>query len=377
MQLSPLSPLALVTLLLASAAPLQDGAPPAEDEAQELSPAAAAVSAFAAPLYLDPLPPPVRSVRNIQLVHTGVPNVSREVTRTPEEAEQLAAHIVALLRSGEDFGKLAIEYSAAKNAGLGAVLGTFPPGLLAPRMDEFLYAAEIGEVSEPIATANGVHVLQRIESFAATLHIHIRGKSDESKQKIETLLERARAGEDFAELAHQHSQDKYSADRGGQFTIFERGPKDRLLKEAAFSARVGEVVGPIASPVGFHLIKRVPIEGHDPALFEDSQVRIRAILISHDNTALGGITAKRNQVEARQLADDLHARIVAGEDMEQLARQINDDLGGLERGGDIGWVHRHNPRSSSFLDRCFQAEPGELLDPILTNLGWVILRREL
>jgi hypothetical protein len=63
--------------------------------------------------------------------------------------------------------------------------------------------------------------------------------------------------------------------------------------------------------------------------------------------------------------------------MAAMAREHDDDFGGRERAGDLGWVHRENPRVAVFLSRAFRAEPGELLDPILTNMGWVLLRREL
>ena len=105
-------------------------------------------------------------------------------------------------------------------------------------------------------------------------------------------------------------------------------------------------------------------------------VRLRAIVIAHDNTPLGGPAAQRTLADAEKLARELHARIKGGEDMVAIARATNDDLRGKERAGDLGWVHRGNPRSAPFLDRAFTAQPGELLDPVLTNAGWVLLRRE-
>jgi len=365
------------SLLLAALAllPLQDPAPGAAPHAPPAAPPPRA-SALVVPLYLDESPPPVRSLRLIHLVYAGAQGAERSVTRTQAEAQELAQHLVVLLRAGESFDDLAREYSAAKNASTGGVLGSFPPGLLSPPMDAFLFSAEVGDVSEPIAMPNGIHVVQRIESFAATRHILVRGKAAADKEKAEALKARALAGEDFGELARTSSDDGISAPRGGLFTLFERGASDRLLKEAAFGLKVGEIAGPIESSVGYHLIQRVPLEGHPLDLRELTMVRLRAILIAHDNTPLGGPANKRTMPEAEKLAHELHDRIRGGEDMAALAREYDDDPGGQERAGDLGWVHRGNPRAAPILEQTFNGEPGQLYDPILTSAGWVILRRE-
>jgi len=365
------SPL-LAVLALLSLLSLQD-APP---EAAPQPPAPPPVSALVAPLYLGESPPPVRSLRLIHLVYAGAEGAARDVTRTHEEALELAQHIALLLRSGESFDELAREYSGAKNAGTGGVLGSFPQGLLAPPMDAFLFGAGVGDVSEPIEMPNGVQVLQRIETFAATRHILVRGKTEAERKEAESLKARALAGEDFGELARESSDDGISAPRGGLFTLFERGPADRLLKEAAFGLKVGEIAGPIESSAGYHLIQRVPLEGHPLDLREVTMVRLRAILIAHDNTPLGGPANKRTMPEAEKLAHELHDRIRGGEDMAALAREYDDDLGGQERAGDLGWVHRGNPRAAPILEQTFNGEAGQLYDPILTSAGWVILRRE-
>jgi len=335
------------------------------------------ISAFAAPLYLGELPPEVRSLRLIQLIHADVPKAARNVTRTHEETLALGDHIRAMLDLGKGFDELSREYSAAENAERGGVMGSFPEGLLAPQMDAFLFSADVGAVSKPIDLPTGVYVLQRIETYAATRHIFVKGNGEEHRARVQALRERIDAGEDFGAVALEASEDPYSQARGGLFTLFERGANDRLLKAAAFSARVGETVGPIRSPNGWHLIQRVPVEGHPSDLAEHSLIRVRAILISHDNTPVGVVSAPRPMNDAKNLAAEIHDRIRSGEDMAALAREFNDDPGGKERAGDIGWVHRNNPRNASFLTQLFKLGAGEMVGPVLTNAGYVIARREL
>ena len=77
----------------------------------------------------------------------------------------------------------------------------------------------------------------------------------EAKQQIEALRERAEQGEDFAELAKNHSQDPGSAESGGDLGYFGRGVMDPAFEEAVFAMQPGEVSEPVRSSFGFHLIK--------------------------------------------------------------------------------------------------------------------------
>lgn len=347
-------------------------APPQEAEGGDMP----LVSTLTAPLFLQQEQPETRSLRHIHLFHTGVEGAPLDVTRSPEEARELGARIVRELDAGADFEALAKRWSDAKDADRGAILGTFPRSMLAPVFEDFLFSAEVGEYGGPFETETGVHVLQRVERDAACLQILVRGHEDESLRKINALLERVRAGEDFAELAREHSENPVSAARGGQLKIYERGPQDRMIKAAAFRAKVGEVVGPVLSSSGYSLIKRVPVDQVDPSLRDRTWVRARAIVLAYDGAAGARDTTGRTIEEAELLAEELHARIANGEDMAELARTFDDDVTGRERGGDLGWLHRRNPKMTPVLQRAFLAEPGELLDPIPTTSGFLIVRRE-
>ncbi len=68
------------------------------------------------------------------------------------------------------------------------------------------------------------------------------------------VLERAKNGEDFAELAKTYSADN-SAENGGDLNFFKRGAMVKPFEDAAFSAKVGEVVGPVYTQFGIHIIK--------------------------------------------------------------------------------------------------------------------------
>jgi peptidyl-prolyl cis-trans isomerase D len=82
----------------------------------------------------------------------------------------------------------------------------------------------------------------------------------EAKAKAEDLLKQIRAGADFAKLAKENSQDPGSAAQGGDLGFFGHGIMDKPFEDAAFSMQVGDVVGPVRSAFGYHLIKLLEVK---------------------------------------------------------------------------------------------------------------------
>ena len=120
-----------------------------------------------------------------------------------------------------------------------------------------------------------------------------------------------------------------------------------LLKSAAFRLRVGEVSEPIRTPLGWHLLQRVAPETLDQALAEPSFVRLRGILLRVDESTPGA----RDRARTFELAQRIHERLRSGEEMRALAREFDEDPGGREREGDLGWIHRGQPGLARELKR--------------------------
>ncbi len=77
----------------------------------------------------------------------------------------------------------------------------------------------------------------------------------EKKQEIEKILEKAKAGEDFAELAKQYSEDPSKAN-GGDLGSFKREDMVKPFADKAFSMEVGQISEPVKTRYGWHLIKK-------------------------------------------------------------------------------------------------------------------------
>jgi len=77
----------------------------------------------------------------------------------------------------------------------------------------------------------------------------------EAKRKLaEELLKRARAGEDFAKLAKEYSEDPGSKDKGGEYK-FPRGQMVPEFESAAFSLGTNQISDVVTTQFGYHIIK--------------------------------------------------------------------------------------------------------------------------
>lgn len=99
--------------------------------------------------------------------------------------------------------------------------------------------------------------------------------SQSVRDLIADLKERAQGGEDFGELAKKYSEDESNRERGGDLSFFKRGAMVRPFEEAAFGAQAGELVGPVQTQFGVHLIKVVEKKTEN----NEEQVRASHILL--------------------------------------------------------------------------------------------------
>ena len=88
-----------------------------------------------------------------------------------------------------------------------------------------------------------------------------------ARQKAEDILKRVRAGEDFAALAKQYSDDPGSKDKGGDLGWFGRGQMVKQFEDAAFALKDNQISDIVESPYGFHIIQ---VTGHRMSSGNDS-----------------------------------------------------------------------------------------------------------
>lgn len=105
------------------------------------------------------------------------------------------------------------------------------------------------------------------------------GAEEEARRRgeAETTLQRIQAGEDFAALASQLSEDPVSAQQGGDLGFFKRGEMVKPFEETAFGLKPGVVSDPVRTDFGYHLIKVEEMQeaGYEPVEAVRTELRTR------------------------------------------------------------------------------------------------------
>ncbi|MCA1761932.1 MAG: peptidylprolyl isomerase [Flavobacteriales bacterium] len=173
--------------------------------------------------------------------------------------------------SPETFGEVAEKQSedpsAANNKG---DLGYFTGLQMVYPFENAVYQTKVGEIGGPVRTKFGYHLVKvenRREARGQIKAAHIMIRSEESdpedvressKQRADEVYEKLESGESFEELAKKYSDDRSSANKGGELPAFGTGRMVPEFEEAAYGIRnPGEVVGPVKSMYGWHIIKLI------------------------------------------------------------------------------------------------------------------------
>ena len=102
---------------------------------------------------------------------------------------------------------------------------------------------------------------------------HILFNKDQ-KEKAEEVKAELQNGADFAALARENSQDPGSAEKGGDLGCLGKGETVPPFEEATFAAEQGEIVGPVETEFGFHIIEVTEIREEQTQPLEDVEAQI-------------------------------------------------------------------------------------------------------
>jgi peptidyl-prolyl cis-trans isomerase SurA len=213
-----------------------------------------------------------RQKQDVRLSHILVQVNTKGPNQKKEEAKKKLENIKQQLREGKSFAELAETYSEDKNTkdkggDLGFITAYLPTGFY--ELENAMYTLNPNEVSEPIETKLGYHLIKVTEKRPARGQIQVahifrkidktnRESVEESKKIVDSLYVALQAGSDFAELARSYSEDKNTKDKGGVLAPFGIGVYDSKFEDEAFRLdKDGDLSRPIRTDVGYHIIKRI------------------------------------------------------------------------------------------------------------------------
>ena len=290
------------------------------------------------------------------------------------EVQTQAEAIVAEARGGADFAELARQYSEDDGTKeLGGDLGPISPGQMVPEFEGAAYALDQGEISDPVSSMFGVHIIKATEKTGGTTQ-----SLNEVRESIVDLLKQesadarasALAEAMAAEITTAADMDDAARRRGlePQVTGFV-SPGEPILglgfssevTARAFQLGQGQVAGPIQTPTGPAFVTVVGIQ--DPSIppLEEVEARVRDDVIR--KKAFAAAQARAAEVATLlQTADDF----TQAAETEELEVSTSD---AIARGAAVPGVGLNAAVEAV----AFSLSAGETSDPVLTGNSAVIL----
>jgi peptidyl-prolyl cis-trans isomerase SurA len=204
---------------------------------------------------------------------------------------------------------------------------------------------------------HAAHIMYQISEFAEptdTLAIY---------NKLIDIRNKALAGEDFATLAKQFSQDKKSNSIGGDLGWFRAMRFLYPLEKAAYTTPVGQISMPIRTKGGFHLVKvieRRPYSG--------------SVLVQHILKSVIPNAPESESLKAKAKLDSLYILIAKGAAFEDLCRRYSDDTKYKNFGGNLPAFAIGSREEVAFEQAAFALKVGEVSKPVRTTSGWHLIK---
>jgi peptidyl-prolyl cis-trans isomerase SurA len=208
----------------------------------------------------------------LNLSHILLPLPENPTQQQVDDQESLAKQLVSEAKSGSDFGKLAITYSADPQALKGGNMGWGRIQELPSLFAQALVTAKKGDIIGPIRSGVGFHILKvndmrgDNQSISVT-EVHARHillkpspimTDDQARQKLQEVAAEIKSGKlTFADAAKQLSQDPGSANQGGDLGWSSPEVFDPAFRDALLRLQKGQMSGPVHSSFGWHLIQLI------------------------------------------------------------------------------------------------------------------------
>lgn len=207
-------------------------------------------------------------------LHIRVPFIADAAGKTSDKQKKQALTVATqiaknLQAENANIEQIMTDAQANYNAQIqGGDMGYHVAAELPTELSKNITALEVGQVTNPIATAEGYNVIKLVDKRGGqqkiidqwhTRHILISPSTalpaDMAKQQIDTIYEKLRQGEDFATLASTYSKDPGSASNGGDLGWVSEGDMVPSFEAMMKKTSVNDYSVPFQTQFGWHIVK--------------------------------------------------------------------------------------------------------------------------
>jgi peptidyl-prolyl cis-trans isomerase SurA len=186
---------------------------------------------------------------------------------------------------------------------------------------------------------------------------------EQAKTRANKVIELLNKGSDFAKIATASSGGSQALE-GGDMGWMNINSMPTLFAEAVQKKSKDDLIGPIRSGAGFHILKVKDLRGIEKV--EIAEVNARHILITP--------SVILSDEKAEKMLKEFRGQILAGEaDFAALAKEHSADPGSALKGGELGWADP-NIYVPEFIATLTKLEVDEISDPVRTQYGWHLMQ---
>ncbi|MTC56672.1 MULTISPECIES: peptidylprolyl isomerase SurA [Providencia] len=184
---------------------------------------------------------------------------------------------------------------------------------------------------------------------------------------VSKVLSELKKGSDFGKLAIAYSADPQAL-KGGNMGWSRLQELPVVFSDQLKSSKKGDIVGPIRSGVGFHILRVNEISGGSQQPISVTEVKARHILLKSSPIM--------DDTMARQKLTQLSQEIRNGKiSFEEAAKENSEDPGSALKGGELGW-NIPDVYDPAFRDALMKLKKGEISQPVPSSFGWHLIQLE-
>ncbi|EKG3946603.1 peptidylprolyl isomerase SurA [Salmonella enterica] len=218
-------------------------------------------------------------------------------------------------------------------------------------------AKQIGTQNDASTELNLSHILIALPENPTSEQVN------DAQRQAESIVEEARNGADFGKLAITYSADQQAL-KGGQMGWGRIQELPGIFAQALSTAKKGDIVGPIRSGVGFHILKVNDLRGQSQSI-SVTEVHARHILLKPSPIM--------NDQQARLKLEEIAADIKSGKTtFAAAAKEYSQDPGSANHGGDLGWA-TPDIFDPAFRDALTKLHKGQISAPVHSSFGWHLI----